>query len=242
MGSRESTRLKQLEKTNEETSTGDPGPGWCLRGLLHHPIGNPPVRGRGSAWADLMAGRELKDRHGATGVDGDRVHRWTGVGCDSLVSAQPYERLQHGPIKRKCVCCGPRYQRVRLRSSLVVHERQTLARTRDHPTLQFFGLPTKGLVAESALQQFGWRNEIEREVQASSAKNGAPVALPTTARFPPSLVAADAALGARGLRYREEVLTRLPAHRASQVQLLPPQPLGTWQNSHIGYQYAIRRI
>ncbi len=78
--------MNQLEKTREETSTGNAGFGGCLRGLLHHSIGDPVVRGRGSAWADLMAGRELKGRNGVAGPDGDRVHRRTGVGRGCLVA------------------------------------------------------------------------------------------------------------------------------------------------------------
>lgn len=78
--------MNQLEKTSEETSTGNAGFGGCLRGLLHHSIGYSIVRGRGSAWADLMAGRELKGRNGVAGPDGDRVHRRTGVGRGGLVA------------------------------------------------------------------------------------------------------------------------------------------------------------
>ena len=76
--------MNQLEKTREETSTDNAGTGWCLRGLLHHSIGDPVVRGSGSAWADLLAGRELKDRNGVAGADGDRVHRGPDKERDGL--------------------------------------------------------------------------------------------------------------------------------------------------------------
>ena len=88
--------MNQLEKTSEETSTGNAGFGGCLRGLLHHSIGYPVVRGRGSAWADLMAGRELKGRNGVAGAVGDRAHRRAGVGCDSLVTPQAYDESPRG--------------------------------------------------------------------------------------------------------------------------------------------------
>lgn len=78
--------MNRLEKTREETSTGYAGFGGCLRGLLHHSIGDPVVRGSGSDWTDLMAGRELKGRNGVAGPDGDGVHRWAGMGRGGLVT------------------------------------------------------------------------------------------------------------------------------------------------------------
>jgi len=120
--------MNQLEKTSEETCTGNTGSGWCLRGLLHHSIGHPIVRGRGSAWADLMAGRELKDRNGVAGADGDRVHRWAGVGRGGLVAPQTCERLWHITFGREFMCRGTRCQGVRLRSSVGGHDRKTPAR------------------------------------------------------------------------------------------------------------------
>jgi len=78
--------MNQLEKTREETSTGNAGFGGCLRGLLHHSIGYSLVWGSGSDWADLMAGRELKGRNGVAGAVGDRVHRRAGVGRGGLVA------------------------------------------------------------------------------------------------------------------------------------------------------------
>lgn len=78
--------MNQLEKTREETFTGNAGFGGCLRGLLHHSVGYSLVRGRGSAWADLMAGRELKGWNGVAGAVGDRVHRRAGVGRGGLVT------------------------------------------------------------------------------------------------------------------------------------------------------------
>lgn len=80
--------MNQLEKTSEETSIGDAGPSRCLRGLLHHSIGNPSDWRCGSTWADLMAGRELETRYGATGIDGDRVVRRGGMGGDSVDTPQ----------------------------------------------------------------------------------------------------------------------------------------------------------
>ena len=78
--------MNQLEKTSEETFTSNTGSGWRLRGLLHHSIGYPVVRGSSSARADLMDGCELKDRNGAADSDGDHFRRWLGMGRNRLVA------------------------------------------------------------------------------------------------------------------------------------------------------------
>lgn len=107
----------------------------CLRGLLHHSIGDPSVWRRGSAWANPMAGRPLEDRCGVTGAVGNRVRRWVGTGCACVDTPQPCEGLRHRSVERKCVLCRSRCQRVRLRSSLVGYERDMPARTWYHQVL-----------------------------------------------------------------------------------------------------------
>jgi hypothetical protein len=111
--------MNQLEKTNEETCTDDTGSGWCLRSLLHHSTGDSSARGSGSAWTHLMAGSELKDWDGVAGADGDRVHRWPGIGRNGLATPQTCKSLWHRPVKREFMCFGTRCQGVRLRSSSV---------------------------------------------------------------------------------------------------------------------------
>ncbi len=85
--------MDPLEKTDEETGIDSAGLGRRMCGLLHHPLGDSAVRGGGSVGTDVLAGRELPDRTGVAGTDGDGFHGGAGLGRHGLDTSQAREDL-----------------------------------------------------------------------------------------------------------------------------------------------------